>query len=99
MQLPFETVSCLVPSLRREDDYRNKCFADANWLVIKFTEEQVLSQPERCTRFIAGAIAKIIEYLCVHSIKINRRGSKRTYQGKGWSFIVAHFSLKTSACK
>ncbi|MDF5728134.1 MAG: hypothetical protein PUP92_08860 [Rhizonema sp. PD38] len=42
-----------------EDDYRNKCFVDANWLVIRFAEEQVSSQPERCARFIAGAIAQL----------------------------------------
>jgi len=42
-----------------EDDYRNKCFVDANWLVIRFAEEQVSSQPERCSRFIAGAIASL----------------------------------------
>ena len=36
-----------------EDDYRNKCFVDANWPVIRFAEEQVSSQPERCARFIA----------------------------------------------
>lgn len=42
-----------------EDDYRNKCFVDANWLVIRFAEEQISSQPERCTRFIAGAIAQL----------------------------------------
>ncbi|NMF62493.1 hypothetical protein DP113_34015 (plasmid) [Brasilonema octagenarum UFV-E1] len=42
-----------------EDDYRNKCFVDANWLVIRFAEEQVSSQPERCARFIAGALAQL----------------------------------------
>ena len=42
-----------------EDDYRNKCFVDANWLVIRFAEEQVSSQPERCARFLAGAIAQL----------------------------------------
>ena len=42
-----------------EDDYRNKCFVDGNWLVIRFAEEQVSSQPERCARFIAGAIAQL----------------------------------------
>lgn len=40
-----------------DDDYRNKCFIDANWVVIRFAEEQVSSQPMRCCRFIANAIA------------------------------------------
>ena len=42
-------------------DYRNKCFVDVNWLVIRFAEEQVSSQPERCARFIAGAIAQLTD--------------------------------------
>jgi hypothetical protein len=37
----------------------NKCFVDASWLVIRFAEEQVSSQPERCARFIAGAYRSI----------------------------------------
>ncbi|NJN07545.1 MAG: hypothetical protein HC815_05960 [Richelia sp. RM1_1_1] len=40
-----------------DDDYRNKCFVDANWVVIRFAEEQVSSQPMRCCRFIANVIA------------------------------------------
>ncbi len=40
-----------------DDDYRNKCFVDANWVVIRFAEEQVSSQPMRCCRFIANAIS------------------------------------------
>lgn len=40
-----------------DDDYRNKCFIDANWVVIRFAEEQVSSQPMRCCRFIANTIA------------------------------------------
>lgn len=40
-----------------DDDYRNKCFIDANWVVIRFAEEQVSSQPVRCCRFIANVIA------------------------------------------
>ncbi|NMF62542.1 hypothetical protein DP113_33655 (plasmid) [Brasilonema octagenarum UFV-E1] len=42
-----------------EDNYRNKCFVDANWVVVRFAEEQVSSQPERCALVIAGAIAKL----------------------------------------
>jgi hypothetical protein len=40
------------------DDYRNKCFVDANWLVVRFAEEQVKSQPLRCLRVLANLIAR-----------------------------------------
>ncbi|AUB44220.1 ATP-dependent exoDNAse (plasmid) [Nostoc flagelliforme CCNUN1] len=40
------------------DDYRNKCFLDANWLVLRFAEEQIKSQPLRCLRVLANVIAK-----------------------------------------
>ena len=42
-----------------DDDYRNKCFVDAGWVVIRFAEEQVVSQPARCCRFIANVLAKV----------------------------------------
>jgi very-short-patch-repair endonuclease len=42
-----------------DDDYRNKCFVDALWVVIRFAEEQVVSQPERCCRFIANVLASL----------------------------------------
>lgn len=42
-----------------EDDYRNKCFVEANWVVIRFAEEQISSQPERCALVIATVIAKL----------------------------------------
>ncbi|MBO3458423.1 endonuclease domain-containing protein [Aetokthonos hydrillicola Thurmond2011] len=42
-----------------DDDYRNKCFVEAGWVVIRFAEEQVVSQPTRCCRFIANVLAKV----------------------------------------
>jgi very-short-patch-repair endonuclease len=42
-----------------DDDYRNKCFVNAEWVVIRFAEEQVVSQPARCCRFIANVLAKV----------------------------------------
>lgn len=42
-----------------DDDYRNKCFLEANWVVVRLAEEQVSSQPERCCRFIANVIAQL----------------------------------------
>jgi hypothetical protein len=38
------------------DDYRNKCFVEANWIVLRFAEEQVKSQPQRCLRVLANVI-------------------------------------------
>ncbi|RCJ19086.1 hypothetical protein A6770_32415 [Nostoc minutum NIES-26] len=40
------------------DDYRNKCFVQANWIVLRFAEEQVASQPLRCLRVLANVISK-----------------------------------------
>jgi hypothetical protein len=40
------------------DDYRNKCFVEANWVVLRFAEEQIKSQPVRCLRMLANVIAK-----------------------------------------
>lgn len=42
-----------------DDDYRNKCFIDAGWVIIRFAEEQVVSQPARCCRVIANVLAKV----------------------------------------
>lgn len=42
-----------------DDDYRNKCFWEAGWVVVRLAEEQVASQPERCCRFINNVIAKV----------------------------------------
>lgn len=39
------------------DDYRNKCFVEANWVVLRFAEEQIKSQPLRCLRMLANVIA------------------------------------------
>lgn len=41
-----------------KDDYRNKCFVQANWIVLRFAEEQVFSQPLRCLRVLANVINK-----------------------------------------
>ncbi|MBD2498333.1 hypothetical protein [Nostoc sp. FACHB-280] len=38
------------------DDYRNQCFVQANWIVLRFAEEQVKSQPLRCLRVLANII-------------------------------------------
>jgi hypothetical protein len=40
------------------DDYRNKCFVESNWIVLRFAEEQVSSQPLRCLRVLANVISK-----------------------------------------
>lgn len=41
-----------------KDDYRNKCFVEANWIVLRFAEEQVSSQPLRCLRVLSNVISK-----------------------------------------
>ena len=42
-----------------KDDYRNRFFVEAGWVVIRFCEEQVVSQPHRCCRFIGNVLAQI----------------------------------------
>lgn len=42
-----------------DDDYRNKCFVDANFVVMRFAEEQIRSQPLRCMRFLANVINQL----------------------------------------
>lgn len=39
-----------------DDDYRNKCFTEANFIVMRFAEEQVRTQPLRCLRFLTKVI-------------------------------------------
>lgn len=41
------------------DDTRNLFFMEAGWVVIRFTEEQVVRQPVQCCKFIADTIFKI----------------------------------------
>ncbi|NJO60325.1 MAG: hypothetical protein HC836_19250 [Richelia sp. RM2_1_2] len=44
-----------------EDDYRNKCFSEANFVVMRFAEEQVRSQPLRCMRFLGNVVNQLTE--------------------------------------
>lgn len=38
------------------DDVRNKCFINNNWIVIRFAEEQVITQPVECCKIIENTI-------------------------------------------
>lgn len=42
-----------------DDDYRNQRFVEAGWVVIRFAEEQVASQPARCCRFISNVVTRL----------------------------------------
>lgn len=42
-----------------DDDYRNKCFVEANFVVMRFAEEQIRSQPLRCMRFLANVVNQL----------------------------------------
>ena len=44
-----------------KDDRRNRFFVEAGWVVIRFCEEQVVSQPHRCCRFIGNVLAHITQ--------------------------------------
>ncbi|MBW4600796.1 MAG: hypothetical protein KME29_14650 [Calothrix sp. FI2-JRJ7] len=41
-----------------KDDTRNKCFTDANWFIIRFSEKQVLLYPESCCKVIAQLLSE-----------------------------------------
>lgn len=43
------------------DDTRNNFFVQAGWVVIRFTEEQVMRQPSQCCKFIAATVAQIAQ--------------------------------------
>lgn len=42
-----------------KDNRRNNHFSDKGWIVIRFSEEQVVCYPHSCCKSIAGAIAQI----------------------------------------
>ncbi len=44
---------------RSSDDLRDECITDCNWIVIRFSEEQVVQYPENCCYYIAGVINEI----------------------------------------
>lgn len=52
------------------DEYRNNEFLSANWLVIRFAEEQIINQPIECCEFIAMKIADLLgDYYLLHDFK------------------------------
>ncbi|KYC34729.1 hypothetical protein WA1_49255 [Scytonema hofmannii PCC 7110] len=76
-----------------DDDYRNKCFVDAGWVVIRFAEEQVSSQPERCCRFIANAIARLT---LNYSLQSKLAHVEPVTKVKQWSKRYAGALIKTN---
>lgn len=44
---------------KSSDDFRDECITDCNWVVIRFSEEQVVEYPENCCYFIAKVINQI----------------------------------------
>jgi very-short-patch-repair endonuclease len=42
-----------------KDDIRNQFFTSNNWVVVRFSEKQVVKYPYRCCKVIAKAIAKV----------------------------------------
>ena len=44
---------------RGQDDYRNGFFIGKHWLVVRFTEEQVLTQPLLCCQLLAAQIYQL----------------------------------------
>ena len=44
---------------QRKDNIRNQFFTNNNWVVIRFSEKQVVKYPYRCCKVIAQVIAKV----------------------------------------
>jgi len=44
-----------------KDDNRNRFFLNKNWLVIRFSEEQVVRYPKNCCKVIAKVITDVLE--------------------------------------
>jgi len=38
------------------DDYRNECFTEAGWNVVRFTEKQVVTEPHKCIEYLEQLI-------------------------------------------
>lgn len=53
-----------------KDNRRNQFFIDNNWIVIRFSEKQVVQHPDSCCKVIASAIAQITgDYSCLASLQ------------------------------
>ena len=53
-----------------KDNRRNQFFIDNNWIVIRFSEKQVVQHPDSCCKVIASAIARITgDYSCLVSLQ------------------------------
>jgi hypothetical protein len=44
---------------RYEDDSRDRFFTEGNWIVIRFSEKQVVTQPEECCYYIASLVSAL----------------------------------------
>ena len=44
---------------RYEDDSRDRFFTEGNWIVMRFSEKQVVTQPEQCCCYIASLISAL----------------------------------------
>ncbi|MGD1839810.1 MAG: hypothetical protein ACFB0B_02790 [Thermonemataceae bacterium] len=70
------------------DEIRNRFFLQQGWMVIRFTEEQVVRQPKQCCKFIAHRVAAVtketklpdlfyhIDDLSIHQKQWTRRQSE-----------------------
>ncbi|MDJ0736021.1 MAG: hypothetical protein QNJ47_18490 [Nostocaceae cyanobacterium] len=57
-------------TLPGKDDIRNKFFTDGNWIVIRFSEKQVVKYPYRCCKIIAKVVAEVAgDYTFLNKLK------------------------------
>ncbi|RTQ52317.1 hypothetical protein EJV47_04655 [Hymenobacter gummosus] len=43
-----------------QDHQRNKYFAEKGWVVVRFAEQQIITQPELCCKLLAEVIAQLV---------------------------------------
>jgi len=79
------------------DDFRDECITDSNWIVIRFSEEQVVEYPENCCYFIAKVINEVSNTNTYNLDKFNQYASDREempdsrffYNYKRWDYEYA----------
>ena len=76
-----------------KDSRRNQFFIDNNWIVIRFSEKQVVQHPDSCCKVIASAIARITgDYSCLVSLQ----DVPALFLDKQWTIKQAKRMAKTN---
>lgn len=78
-----------------KDDIRNEFFTNGNWVVIRFSEKQVVKYPRSCCKVIASVVARVaaIAHTCfnckVYPICLMNRCGRSSRRKSGRMLIIA----------